>query len=255
MRDYLVAGNWKMNGSAAANGGLISGILAGMPSTAVVKLLICPPFPYLEAARRQVAGTRLALGAQNVSEHAKGAYTGEVSAAMLRDVGCEYVIVGHSERRALLRESNADVAAKFEAALAQELKPILCVGETLEQRDAGRTEAVVDAQLEAVLDRAGIEAFAGAVIAYEPVWAIGTGRTATPEQAAEVHRHIRSLLADRNVEVADGAQILYGGSMKGDNAAGLLSIPDIDGGLIGGASLQAAEFLAIVRAAEAAANS
>jgi triosephosphate isomerase len=255
MRDFLVAGNWKMNGSTAANGELISGILSGMPSASRVKLLICPPFPYLEAARRQVEGTRLAVGAQNVSAHAKGAYTGEVSAAMLRDIGCEYVIVGHSERRALMHESSADVAAKFEAALAHRLTPILCVGETLEQREAGQTEAVVDGQLDAVVDRVGIEAFARAVIAYEPVWAIGTGRTATPEQAAAVHRHIRSALGRRDAGVAEGIRILYGGSMKADNAAGLLSIPDIDGGLIGGASLQAGEFLAIAGAAEAAARS
>ncbi|MGH8195502.1 MAG: triose-phosphate isomerase [Woeseiaceae bacterium] len=254
MRDYLVAGNWKMNGSAAGNGELLGGILSGLPASPSVKVLICPPFPYLEAVRRQVAGTELALGAQNVSEHASGAYTGEVSAAMLREIGCEYVIVGHSERRALMHESSATVAAKFEAALAHELTPILCVGETLEQRESERTEAVVDEQLEAVLDRVGVEAFRSAVIAYEPVWAIGTGRTATPEQAQEVHRHIRQGLAARNAAIARGTQILYGGSVKGDNAAGLMSMPDIDGGLIGGASLKADEFLAIARAAGAATN-
>lgn len=253
MRDYLVAGNWKMNGSTAVNNALTDGIVAGPLPSKSVKLLICPPFPYLEAIGHKLSGTALALGAQNVSEHPSGAYTGEVSAAMLRDVGCEYVIVGHSERRALMHESSAVVAAKFEAALSQELTPILCVGETLEQRESERTEQVIDEQLEAVLDAVGIESFAGAVIAYEPVWAIGTGRTATPDQAADIHRHIRNVLAARNSDVAREMQILYGGSVKGDNAAGLFSMPDIDGGLIGGACLKAAEFLAIAKAAESAA--
>jgi triosephosphate isomerase (TIM) len=257
MRDYLVAGNWKMNGGTAANAALLDAIIAGLPDVAAagaVKLLICPPFPYLEATARKLAGTGVALGAQTVSEHASGAYTGEVSAGMLKDTGCEYAIVGHSERRALFGETSAIVAAKFEAALSAKLVPVLCVGETLEERQAGRTEAVVGEQLGAVMERSGIEALAGAVVAYEPVWAIGTGRTATPEQAGDVHRHIRALVAERDGAVAAGLQILYGGSVKGDNAAGLMAMPDIDGGLIGGASLKANEFLAIAASAAAAAG-
>ena len=184
-----------------------------------------------------------------VCEHGSGAYTGEVAPAMLRDIGCEFVIVGHSERRALYGESSGQVAAKFAAALAAGLKPILCVGETLEEREAGNTESVINEQLGAVLDANGIAAFGAAVIAYEPVWAIGTGMTATPEQAQDVHRHIRTLLARHDQAIADGLQILYGGSVKGENAAGLFGMPDIDGGLIGGASLKAADFLAIAEAA------
>ncbi len=256
MRKYLVAGNWKMNGTSAANAALLDGILEGLPDVAgagAVGVLVCPPFPYLQAVAAKLAGTGIALGAQTVSEHASGAYTGEVSAGMLRDVGCEYAIVGHSERRALFGETSATVAAKFEAALSAKLLPVLCVGETLEEREAGRTEAVVGEQLGAVLERLGIDAFAGgAVIAYEPVWAIGTGRTATPEQAQDVHRHIRALLAERDAAVAERVQVLYGGSVKGANCAGLMAMPDIDGGLIGGASLQAGEFLAIAAAAAAA---
>lgn len=253
MRDYLVAGNWKMNGGTAANAALLDGIIKGLPEVSAagaVDLLVCPPFPFLEATAKKLAGTGIALGAQTLSEHASGAYTGEVSGSMLRDVGCEYAIVGHSERRALFGETSAAVAAKFEAALAAKLVPVLCVGETLEERETGRTEVVVGEQLGAVLERLGIEAFAGAaVIAYEPVWAIGSGRTATPEQAQDVHRHIRRLLADRDAAVAEEVQLLYGGSCKGDNAAGLMAMPDIDGGLIGGASLKADEFLAIAAAA------
>ncbi len=256
MRKYLVAGNWKMNGTSAANAALLDGILEGLPDVAgagAVGVLVCPPFPYLQAVAAKLAGTGIALGAQTVSEHASGAYTGEVSAGMLRDVGCEYAIVGHSERRALFGETSATVAAKFEAALSAKLLPVLCVGETLEEREAGRTEAVVGEQLGAVLERLGSDAFAGgAVIAYEPVWAIGTGRTATPEQAQDVHRHIRALLAERDAAVAERVQVLYGGSVKGANCAGLMAMPDIDGGLVGGASLQAGEFLAIAAAAAAA---
>jgi triosephosphate isomerase len=249
MRDYLVAGNWKMNGSSAANAELVAGIVAGIPAGSGFSLLVCPPFPYLAAVAAQVQGSAVSVGAQNVSEHDKGAFTGETAPAMLRDVGCEYVIVGHSERRSLYGESSAQVAAKFRAAQAAGLKPILCVGETLEEREAGTTESVIDEQLDAVLDSAGIGAFRTAVIAYEPVWAIGTGMTATPEQAQDVHRHIRARLAELDADVAAGVQILYGGSMKGDNAAGLLAKPDIDGGLIGGASLKAEDFLAIAGAA------
>ena len=249
MRRYLVAGNWKMNGRSAENATLLDGVLAGAPASDAVQLLVCPPFPYLPVAAERLAGSSVALGAQNVSEHASGAFTGEVSAAMLKDAGCRYVIVGHSERRTLMGESSEIVAAKFAAALSEGLTPILCVGETLEEREADKTVAVIDEQLDAVLGRADIAAFASAVIAYEPVWAIGTGMTASPEQAQDVHRHIRSVLEARDPAVAGVVQILYGGSVKGDNAAGLFGKPDIDGGLIGGASLKADDFLAIANAA------
>jgi triosephosphate isomerase len=251
MRDFLVAGNWKMNGSSAANAELVAGIIDGVPAGSGFTLLVCPPFPYLAAVAAQADGSAVKVGAQNVSEHEKGAYTGEVAPGMLRDAGCEYVIIGHSERRSLYGETSAQVAAKFVAAQAAGLTPILCVGETLEEREAGTTEAVIDEQLDAVLDAAGVDAFGSAVIAYEPVWAIGTGMTATPEQAQDVHEHIRARLAAQNASIAAGVQILYGGSMKGDNAAGLLGQPDIDGGLIGGASLKAKDFLAIANAAAA----
>jgi triosephosphate isomerase len=249
MRDFLVAGNWKMNGSTASSKELVAGIVAGAPHSDSAKLLICPPFPYLAAVAAQIAGSRVSLGAQTVSEHESGAFTGEVAPAMLRDVGCEYVIVGHSERRSLYGETSFEVAAKFKAALDAGLKPILCVGETLEQRESGGTESVVEVQLGAVIDKVGIAGFKSAVVAYEPVWAIGTGVTASPEQAQDVHRHIRGVMAGHDAGVAESTQILYGGSMKGENAAGLLSMPDIDGGLIGGASLKAGDFLAIAEAA------
>lgn len=249
MRDFLVAGNWKMNGSSAANADLVAGIVAGVPEGSGFQLLVCPPFPYLASVADQVAGGKVALGAQNVSEHESGAFTGEVAPSMLKDIGCTYVIVGHSERRAMYGESSEQVAAKFKAAQAAGLTPILCLGESLEEREAGTTEQVIDEQLDAVLTAAGIQAFAAAVVAYEPVWAIGTGMTATPEQAQDVHRHIRSRLAAQDSDLAEKVQILYGGSMKGDNAPGLLSMADIDGGLIGGASLKANDFLAIAEAA------
>lgn len=249
MREFLVAGNWKMNGSNAANAELVDGILAGVPASGRVKLLVCPPFPYLAAVGTRLAGSDVALGSQTVSEHANGAFTGETAPGMLRDLGCEYAIVGHSERRALYGETSAQVAAKFVAAQAAGLIPILCVGETLAEREAGNTEAVIDEQLDAVLDSAGIEAFRSAVVAYEPVWAIGTGMTASPEQAQDVHSHIRGRLEEKDEDTAAAVQILYGGSVKGDNAAGLFSMADIDGGLIGGASLKAADFLAIADAA------
>jgi triosephosphate isomerase len=249
MREFLVAGNWKMNGSTAASEALISGIVAGVPAGSGFRLLVCPPFPYLASVASQISGSAVALGAQNVSEHESGAFTGETAPSMLKDVGCNYVIVGHSERRAIYGETSERVAAKFLAAQAAGITPILCVGETLEERDAGTTEKVIDEQLDAVLDTAGAAVFAAAVIAYEPVWAIGTGMTATPEQAQDVHRHIRARLAMHDAELAEKVQILYGGSMKGENAPGLLGMPDIDGGLIGGASLKASDFLAIAEAA------
>ena len=249
MRKFLVAGNWKMNGDTATNSELVAGVIAGQPGSDNVDMLVCPPFPYLAAIAAQVNGSRLKVGAQNVSEHEKGAFTGEVAPAMLTDIGCSHVIVGHSERRAIYGESSAQVAAKFAAALEAGLTPILCVGETIEQREAGETEAVVKEQLDAVLDTAGVAALGRAVVAYEPVWAIGTGLTATPEQAQDVHRFIRAEVAARDEAVAEALQILYGGSMKGENAAGLLGMADIDGGLIGGASLKAGDFLAIANAA------
>jgi len=238
-----------MNGGSAANAALVSGIVAGVPEGRGFRLLICPPFPYLASIAEQIAGSRVALGAQTVSEFEAGAYTGETAPSMLKDVGCEYVIVGHSERRAIYGETSTQVAAKFAAAQNVGLTPILCVGETLEEREAGSTESVIDEQLDAVLNSLGADVFAAAVIAYEPVWAIGTGKTATPDEAQDVHRHIRSRLAEHSGELAGKVQILYGGSMKGENAPGLLSMPDIDGGLIGGASLKANDFLAIAQAA------
>jgi triosephosphate isomerase len=249
MRKFLVAGNWKMHGDEASNRDLVSGIIEGAPNAESVSLLVCPPYPYLASVASQLKGSNVALGAQNVSEHETGAYTGEVAPAMLRDVGCSYAIVGHSERRTLYGETSEQVAEKMAAALAEGLIPILCVGETLEQRESGSTEQVVGEQLVAAIERNGIAAVGSSVIAYEPVWAIGTGMTATPEQAQDVHRYIRSVLAQHDASVAEKVQILYGGSVKGDNAAGLFGMPDIDGGLIGGASLKAADFLAIARAA------
>lgn len=255
MREYLVAGNWKMNGSRAFSeelGSAIAAAVAGEREAGSAALLVCPPFPYLEAVAGKLTGSPVRLGAQNVSQYESGAYTGEVSVSMLRDVGCEYVIVGHSERRALMGESSEIVAEKFTAVLEGGLKPILCLGETLAERESERTDQVIEAQLRAVFDVVEAARFAGAVIAYEPVWAIGTGKTATPEQAQDVHRHIRAMLAGADEKVAASVQILYGGSVKGSNAAALFAMPDIDGGLIGGASLKAEEFLAIAAAAAAA---
>lgn len=249
MREFLVAGNWKMNGSSVACAELVDGILEGMPLSDSVKLIICPPYLYLDKLAHKLTETSLSLGAQNVSQYGSGAYTGEISPQMLRDIGCEYVVVGHSERRAMMAESNEIVASKFKAALSEGLKPILCVGETLQEREANQTESVIDEQLNTVLDVAGVEAFETAVVAYEPIWAIGTGRTASPEQAQYVHSHIRVTISSRNKQIASAIQVLYGGSVKGDNAAGLFRMADIDGGLIGGASLKAADFLAIADAA------
>ena len=249
MRKALVAGNWKMNGDEVANAALVDAIVTGIPEGGRVDLLVCPPFPYLSSVAGQLAGSQLMLGAQTVSEHAGGAFTGEVSAAMLMELGCCYVIVGHSERRALFAETNETVAKKFAATLAAGLTPILCVGETLDDREAGRTETVIDEQLQAVLAQSGVEGIQRAVIAYEPVWAIGTGKTATPDQAEDVHRYIRRRIAVHDAGVAAGVQILYGGSVKGDNAQALFRMPDIDGGLIGGAALKAEDFLSIAGAA------
>ena len=251
MRQPLVAGNWKMNGSAASAAELLSGIKAGMGAIRKTEVLVCPPFPYLTMAAAALTGSGVAVGAQNACTEASGAFTGEVSAAMLKDVGCTYVILGHSERRQYFGDSDAIVAKKYAQVLAAGLTPILCVGETLEERERGETQAVVARQLDGVMETAGVEAIARGVIAYEPVWAIGTGRTATPEQAQEVHAFLRARVAAKSAEVAAGLRILYGGSMNPGNAMDLMSQPDIDGGLIGGASLKAADFLAICAASEA----
>lgn len=237
-----------MNGSRAANTALLSGIVAGL-ADAAASAAVCAPAPYLAQCEAELAGTPLAWGAQDLSAHAGGAYTGEVAAAMLRDFACSYVIVGHSERRAYHAESSELVARKTVAALAAGLTPIVCVGETLAEREAGRTDAVVGAQLGAVLDALNADDVARIVLAYEPVWAIGTGKTATPQMAQDVHQRLRAQLAEKNAGAAAGVQILYGGSMKPDNAKELLAMPDIDGGLIGGAALKAMDFLAIIAAA------
>jgi triosephosphate isomerase (TIM) len=242
-RNRLVVGNWKMHGSRAANRALLDALVAAIGDAKGVECAVCPPFPYLQQVSERLKGSALACGAQNVSEHEQGAFTGEVSAAMLKEFGCRYVIVGHSERRQRYGETDAQVAAKFAAAQRSGLTPILCVGETLEEREAGRTEDVVARQLGAV----SIDPDAGAVVAYEPVWAIGTGRNATPEQAQAVHAFLRKKLAP-------GMRILYGGSVKAQNAAALFGMPDVDGGLIGGASLAAQDFIGIVKAASAAAG-
>lgn len=247
MRRKLIAGNWKMHGNLAENEALLSGVLAGMGGVKA-GVAVCVPFPYLAQVQAKLTGSAIAWGAQNLSQHAKGAFTGEVSAAMLKDFGCAYVIVGHSERRSLYGESDAVVAEKFAAAQAAGLTPILCVGETLEERESGVTEQVVGRQMDAVIGKCSVNALAKAVVAYEPVWAIGTGKTATPEQAQAVHAFIRGKVRALDAAVADGLIIQYGGSMKANNAAELLSQPDIDGGLIGGAALVAEDFLAICRA-------
>ncbi len=239
-----------MHGNRADNARLLDSLVAG--GHAGVEYAVCVPFPYLsESSKRLLSGTNLALGAQNVSEFASGAYTGEVSAAMLAEFGCTWVLVGHSERRSIFGEADGQVAAKFVAALKAGLKPILCVGETLAEREASRTEEVVARQLDAVMKLAGIAAFAKAVVAYEPVWAIGTGRTASPAQAQEVHAFLRQRIAGEDKTVASGLRILYGGSVKPANAAEIFAMEDVDGGLIGGASLVAEDFLAICKAAAA----
>jgi triosephosphate isomerase len=249
-RQPLVAGNWKMNGSQTESAALLAGIKQGLGPVKRAQVLVCPPFILIPLAVKELTGTVAAVGGQNLDPHKSGAYTGEVSGPMLKDAGCRFVIIGHSERRALYGESDQVVAEKFKAAQDAGLVPILCVGELLAEREANQTEAVVARQLDAVVNLAGIAALANAVVAYEPVWAIGTGKTATPQQAQDVHKFIRARIAARDAKVADGLRILYGGSMKGSNAKELLAQPDIDGGLIGGAALNAEEFLTICRAAE-----
>ncbi|HTR57735.1 MAG TPA: triose-phosphate isomerase [Casimicrobiaceae bacterium] len=246
MRGKLVVGNWKMNGGLKRNDTLLADLRAGWTAPEGRALAVCVPYPYLWQAQAALSGSAIAWGAQDLSEHAAGAYTGDVSAAMAAEFGCTYAIVGHSERRAVHGESDVLVAEKAAAAIAAGLKPIVCVGETLAQRDAGETEAVVLRQLEAAVARLGAK-LASAIVAYEPVWAIGTGRTATPEQAQAVHRLLRQRLRAAGPD-AGNMLLLYGGSVKADNAPTLFACPDVDGGLVGGASLNAAEFLTIAHA-------
>jgi triosephosphate isomerase len=249
-RRPLVAGNWKMHGSRAEADALVAGLLERGAGGGVAEALVCPPYPYLAGVGRRLEGSPIGLGAQDVCAEDIGAFTGEVSAAMLADVGCRYAIVGHSERRALYAEDDALVARKFIAAGRHALVPVLCVGETLAEREAGETRAVVLRQLDAVLAAAGVAAFGRAVVAYEPVWAIGTGRTATAAQAQEVHAFIRGRVAEKDATIAASLRVLYGGSVKAANAAELFSMPDVDGGLVGGASLKADEFAGICAACD-----
>ncbi|WP_067868165.1 triose-phosphate isomerase [Neptuniibacter marinus] len=249
MRRALVAGNWKMNGRTDFINELMNELVSGIQASAV-DVLVCPPAIYLSQVK-SMSGSFIAVGAQNVSENPDGAFTGEISLPMLRDLGCEYVILGHSERRSLYAETDLVVADKFIATVAAGLKPILCVGETLEEREQGKTLDVVGRQLKAVIDAAGIDKFADAVIAYEPVWAIGTGKTATSEQAQDVHAAIRAMIAEYDAKTALATRILYGGSVNARNAAELFANDDVDGGLVGGASLKANDFIAICHAADA----
>jgi len=247
MRNLMVAGNWKMNGDSTMTSELVDEIAAGYVDSDSCELLICPPFPLLGLAANKIQGTSIFLGAQNLSEYNSGAYTGEVSALMLTDAGCQYVIIGHSERRAIMRETNEMIRKKFYAAIDNNLIPILCVGETLEQKEQQLTMEIIEQQLKSVIG-SNAKSLTNAVIAYEPVWAIGTGLTATPEEAQSIHHFIRGIISSISQEIADNIQILYGGSVNGGNAKGLFSMPDIDGGLIGGASLTASDFLSIVKA-------
>ncbi len=250
-RQPLVAGNWKLHGNKSMVRGLMDSILAAVAESDTTEVAVMPPYPFLAQVQELIAGagaTGVRLGAQNLSIHDEGAYTGEVSAGMLVEFGCQYVLTGHSERRALFGETDQMVADKFVAAQRAGLQPVLCLGETLEQREDGITEAVIGRQLDAVITQSGVAAFADAVVAYEPVWAIGTGKTASPEQAQEVHAFIRRTIADMDAKIAGSLRILYGGSVKPDNAADLFNQEDIDGGLIGGAALKATDFISICKA-------
>ncbi len=250
MRQPLVMGNWKMNGRRSTVETLLKGVIAEISGLSGVEIAVCPPYPYLGLViERLAANEAVACGAQDVSAYADGAYTGDVSAGMARDVGCRFAIIGHSERRTLFGESDTVVAQKFARALAADLTPVLCVGETAAERDAGRTQEVVLRQLSAVFRECGSGAFERAVVAYEPVWAIGTGRAASPDEAQSVHRYIRDVIAQQSAQAAGRLRILYGGSVKAQNARELFGQDDIDGGLIGGASLVAADFVGICRAA------
>lgn len=245
-RRQLVVGNWKMNGNQQANAELLVQIVAGWQGEHTAEVVVCPPNPYLLHTFEKIAGSPVLLGAQNVSQYDVGAYTGEVSAQMLAELHCKFVIIGHNERRRLQGETDEQVAQKFIAAQRANLIPILCIGESLAQRENGLHLDVIGRQLDAVFNHVGRDVFAHAVVAYEPVWAVGTGKTATPQQAHEVHRFIREQLGD----VAESVRILYGGSVKASNAEQLFAIPDIDGALLGGASLDAEEFLKICKAAD-----
>ena len=248
MRQTLVAGNWKLNGSLESIKELLAGVKAGAGNVGGKQLAVCPPFVYLPMVAELLSGSDVAVGSQDNADQESGAFTGEVAASMVKEVGCTYAIVGHSERRSIYGEDDAFTARKFAAARKAGLVPILCVGELLEEREQGITEQVVARQLDAVIDLEGIAAIGDCVIAYEPVWAIGTGKTASAQQAQDVHAFIRAKLAGLDAAVADKVQILYGGSVKGSNAAELFAMADIDGGLIGGASLKAEDFLAICTA-------
>jgi triosephosphate isomerase len=250
MAQMIVAGNWKMNASKDAVSKLLNGLKQGVATVKNAQLVVFPPFPYLAQAQAELTGTTIHIGVQNICAAGKGAYTGEVSLAMAKEFGVSYVLVGHSERRALYAEDNTQVAAKYVAIQAEQLIPILCVGETLEQREKGHTLSVVTGQIQAVIDTAGGASFANAVIAYEPVWAIGTGLTASPAQAQEVHQAIRAHVASVAPEQAVNLKILYGGSVTAASAEELFAQADIDGGLVGGASLQVDSFLAIGQAAK-----
>ncbi|ANG63582.1 triose-phosphate isomerase [Marinobacterium aestuarii] len=249
MMQSLVIGNWKMNGSLSANEVLLDQLLPALIDLKGVQIVLCPPFPYISQADSRLLGSQILLGAQNLNAQESGAHTGEVSARMLKDLNCRYVLIGHSERRSLYGETDTDTAQKLIAAKLAGLIPVLCVGESLQERQSGSTETVVARQLQAVIDSLGIETLKGCVIAYEPVWAIGTGETATPEQAQAVHGFIRRLLARQSAAIAERLPLLYGGSVKADNAAALLAQADINGALVGGASLDAAAFAAICQAA------
>ena len=251
-RSLTVMGNWKMNGTRGDNDSLLRELVFEVKKFPSVEVAVFPPAVFLDAVAQQVVGSPIRVGAQDVCEQLKpGAFTGEILGAMLKELGCRYALVGHSERRHVYGETDERVAAKFAAAQHSGLTPVLCVGEQLEEREGGQTEAVLDRQLLAVIDQAGIASLRGALIAYEPVWAIGTGKTASPQQAQAAHAHIRGLIAARDAKIAGSIAILYGGSVKADNAAELFAQPDVDGGLIGGASLKASEFLAICGAAQA----
>ncbi len=249
MRRKFVAGNWKMNGSLAENQTRLTQLRQGLKKTVDIDIAVFSSAPYLAQCKSLLSGSSIQWGAQNVSEYAHGAYTGELSTGMLQDFSCEYALVGHSERREIFAESSDQVAAKFAQALAGNIVPVLCVGETLQQREDGQTMNVIAAQLQAVLNLVGIQEFARGVVAYEPVWAIGTGKTATPEQAQEIHAAIRNLLALHDENTAGAMQILYGGSVKPNNAAAIFAQPDVDGALVGGASLNAEDFIQICCAA------
>ncbi|KGK01050.1 triose-phosphate isomerase [Thalassotalea sp. ND16A] len=248
MRQPLIIGNWKMNGSLTENEKLLNTISTSLITIEGIEIVVCPPSLYMAQVKQQLSKTKIKHGAQNVSEFQSGAYTGEISTSMLGELGCCFVLLGHSERRALYHENDAQIADKFSAAVKANIRPVLCVGETLSQRQCGETFSVIAKQIKTVIEQVGIEAFAQAVVAYEPVWAIGTGETATPEQAQAVHANIRHQLAEYDVNIANRIHIIYGGSVNASNAQALFMQQDIDGGLVGGASLNSDEFVKICQA-------